>query len=666
MKEAEGFYRKANSKRSSLEAERKLLLAIQAGGCRDYGKAVVLLEGIIAEYDGPPEAFLYLGRALNVLKDYSRALVALNDYIRLKPKNPAGYIFAGRTCLILGFYPRAVWLLEKALVLGPGNPFTMALLGMAYLKAKHSGSAVDMLQRAVEAAPDNQRIYRAYLNALFIRAIRLCHREDYTLGSEMLRFVLENGRDSPLIRLELGRAARELGDLQEALEHYTRALEFTPRDPNIRWYRASILMDLGMNAEAIKDLSIIRDLGGDIPELPWNSELVDRFMIRSFLEAGEWRRAAEACRNWMKRRKDDPMIHAMYAEAQRNMKKYGSAQNHLNRALKLDPTQLQLWYALIMVAWEGGDWKALKRALTNAKKHGGEKELLDRFSILYESETTKDPRHMVEVLQKAIRTLGPEPELMFALGKGYLKTGLTEASVSWFQKIMVLQKDHEGAYLGIIAAREVLFNEKPPSSQTDKSGSPAAARKELAKAYDDYLRQWPDNRAIRRDRAIFLVRVGVYEKAAKELEALLASEPANTGLRRVLAYTYRKTGRFQDAEIFLKPLLKERPRDLNLLLEYAGCLQRSGAVPQARAILEKALPLFPRSPDILMALGILTFREGRVERAFDLLRESTIRAPGDPRPYHWMAVFSRKNGENAAALRYETVSRQFSSKKPEK
>jgi Flp pilus assembly protein TadD len=529
----------------------------------------------------------------------------------------------------------------------------MALLGTAYLKSGHSREAAAMLRGAVETAAETSlpreeqnRIYRAYLNALLIRGIRLCRNEDYVSAIPMLLFVLGNGSDSPLLRLELGRAFREQGEPEEALRHYSRALDLAPRDPCIRWYRASILMTLGRNAEALREIETIRSSGTELrgsllPELTWNSESVDLFMIRSLLESGEWHRAGEACRNWLKYRRNDPRIHAMYAEALRNLKDFKAAQNHLDRALELDPRRLELWYERLFIAWEGSDWKRLRQALKTARVLGGDPGLISRFSILYASKTEHDHRQIIAGLQGAIRSLGPEPELMCALGEAYLKTGLTEAALSWFRKTRGFLENHEPAYLGEIAALETLLEEGLGS-----------AGGELKTAYDEYLSRWPANYAIRREAALFLVRRGDYVSACRELERLLAREPANASLRRVLAYAYRKTGRYREAAVFLKALLMEKPGDVQLLLEYSGCLERTGASEYAAMILQKAGLYLKKSPEIPLALGILLFRQGRIGEALGFLKEAAAKAPGDHRPYQWMTLIAGKTGDRDAEKKY--------------
>lgn len=619
----------------------KLALAAAAGARRDYRSAARHLEELIAESDAPAEAFLLLGRSYHALGAYSRALAAFRDYLTMKPRSAAGRLFAGRSYLALGLAHRAIPLLKDALDRKPNDPSILALLGAACLKGRRSAAAVEYLRRAVEAAPEDTRVYRGYLNALLVRGIRLARSEDAELGAQMLRFVVENGLDAPLPRLELGRLYREAGNLRAALGHYDRAASLAPDDVRIRWYRASLLMALGEDEGARAELDNIRALGGDIPDLEWNAELVDRFMIRSLVASGDWRRAAEACKVWLKKRSPDPAIHAMLAESLRNLGDLETAQNHARRAIELAPKEAELRYGLILVLWELEDWRALGTELDSAERLGADPSILLRFRALRASRLDEDDKRVISLVQDAIRITGPAPELMFALAERYFKLGLPDLAESWYRKARTVETDHERAYLGEIASTEALL----------AKGEGAAAER-LDHAYDAYLALWPDNRVIRRERALFLVRASRFEEAADELCALLAWEPTNATLRSVLAYSYRKCGRYREAAALLKGLLKERPKDLRLLLEFTHCLERAGGAIYAAAVLEKALPLFPDSASPALALALLRSKAGKTESALEALREAAARDKTDPRPYRHMAELYKKSGVAELAERY--------------
>jgi Flp pilus assembly protein TadD len=415
-------------------------------------------------------------------------------------------------------------------------------------------------------------------------------------------------------------------------------------------------MALGRNGEALEDLEIIRsagggDAGGLPADLPWNGELVDRFMIRSFLDRGEWRQAADAARAWLKTRRPDPAVHAMYAEAQRNLGNYESALNHLNRAAELAGGEVRIWYAMLMTSREAGDWKTLRKALRKVKELSGDSDIVRRFTVLLEVKTAlpagdtteAQDRQAVELLQRAIRILGPDEDLMFLLGERCLKLGLLEAAVTWFTKTAAVNPGHERAFLGIIAAWEGLL----------RDGESGAGGKLLA-AYESYLERWDDNRGIRREFAVLLARREDFGQAAAQLEILLPRETENPTLRRLLAYCYRKTGRYREAAFYLKGLLKEKPGDTELLLEYSGCLTRAGAAGYAVLVLEKALALFDNLPfEVILSLGDLLYKEKKTERAFDVFREAAARSGKDPRPYRRMAAMARELGDTEGARRYD-------------
>jgi tetratricopeptide (TPR) repeat protein len=360
------------------------------------------------------------------------------------------------------------------------------------------------------------------------------------------------------------------------------------------------------------------------------------------MENRQWRMAAESCRNWIRSRGNNAQVQAMYAESLRNLKDFEAAKNHIERGLELDPEALELWYEYIIIAWESEDWKTLKKALRNSKQLGGDEDFINKFGILYEVKNNDNNEDMVPLIQDAIRTYGPDPNLMYALGERYLKIGLIEEALSWFDKTISVHSEHERAFLGKIAGWEVLANEKKKKSVDN-----------LKKAYSDYLGKWQDNRNIRREAALFLIHICEFDEAAKELKKLLVYEPDNPSLRRVLAYTYRKTDQYRDAAVLLKALLKENPKDKDLLLEFAGCLERAGSVRFASAVLEKALLVFKDKADIHLALGMLYYRDKKIEKSFDMFREAAAKDTKNPKAYEWMAAIAKKNGDNQGSSQYE-------------
>ncbi|HCM25511.1 MAG TPA: hypothetical protein DIC34_03000 [Treponema sp.] len=625
----------------------RLEAAARAGARRDYEGAAGLLEDLIASGDAPPEASLYLGRSYHSLGDYPRALAAYRDYISARPLSASGYLFTGRSYIALGMIHKAVPLLKKCLDLKPNDSAALALLGTAYLKGKKSALALESFRRAVEASPQDARVYRGYLNALLVRGLRLARSGDQDLAAKMLRFAIANGLDAVLPRLELGRIYRNSGDLRSALEQYEAASSLVPDDPKIRWYKASILMALGNSVAAKEELRKIRAGGGDIPDLAWDQALVERFLIRSLVDSRDWRRAADACKAWLRTRDADAAVHAMLAESLRNLGDLDAAENHARRAIEKEPKEGALRLELALVLWEKEDWTRLGPELDAAERIGADRSAIVRFRALHASRVVGDDARVVELVQAAIRISGPVPELMRALADRYLKLGLPDLAEGWFLKTLSIVPDDEGAALGAIACAEAL------SAEGDKT-----AAQRLEAAYETYVERWPDNPAIRREYGMLLLHAESWVRASREFEALLAWDGKNPRLRRVLAYAYRKHGRYTEASVLLKSLLKERPRDLGVLLEFTHCLDRAGSPAYAIVVLQKALPLFPKSPDPCLALGDFLRHAKKKEAAVDAYREAAARDASDPRPHERLAEFYRESGIQELAARHEEEGRR--------
>lgn len=590
------------------QTKRRFEEALGAGSRGDYQRAVSLLQDVLASGDAPETTLLYLGRAWHRLGDYAKALSCFQDYRKQRPSRWAAWFFTGRTYLSLGMPEKAITYLKIALKKRTGNAMVLFMLGMASLKAKRSARALHYLERALQSAPQDRRIYQAYLSTLLARGMRLARRGregDVDLARQMLSFVIENGLDGPLPHLELGRMWRREEEYYAALCEYIRAAEFSPEDSNIRWCLASLYSILGDNEAVSRELENLRLLGEPIADLDWTSSLVDHQLIRSHMEHGQYIQAEALCRAWLKTwvhssgnkesaeaKSLQATVHLMLCECLRNMDQLEMAEKHARRALQLSPNDDVPALQVAVILWDRKNLPALESHLAmhaEALSTSGE---LPRFKALLAWKKGTARREVISLLQEAIHSSGPMAELCQALGECYLAEGLPDLAENWYRRAREVSPEAESAWLGEIAALEV---------QIEDGDSEAPSR--LISSTESYLARWEDNIAIRREFALFLVHSAQWERALVELKVLLTRDTGNTSLRRLLARVYGKCGDHQAAAILFKGLLKERPRNFSLLQDFVVSLQRAGAPDYALAVLEKARSIFPQRLDELSSLS---------------------------------------------------------------
>ncbi len=605
--------------------ETQFTQALSAGRKRDYRKAVTILETLAARgfaesgeggSPGHPEIYLYLARSYHALGQYSRSVGYFRLYLEHCPDDGSGWFFLGRTYLSAENPHRAVYALRVSLEKNPDSIDARTLLGMAYLKAKKPVVARTVFEEALERDPDNPRLNEGYRNALFIEAVRTYKRGDAEKARQMLTFLINNDIDGVVPRLYLAHTLRDLGYLPESLGEYENAALFSPEDEVLPWYRVAVLLEMGMTQEAH---ALMAELGAVIEGESASPEVVNNTIIRTHLENMQWAKAAQAARIHIRNYGPSAQIHALMGEAQRNLGNIQAAVNHFTRALEIDKSHPEPYYGILMIYKNERDWEGLCSVVKRAERAGCDPALVNYYRTLCRANMDSDPEPLLSEIQDAVRQVGADPELMEALARTYFRIGLFDLSVGWYEKVLQLEQENEGAWLGYIASLEQLDEE---AQRID--------------AYRGYLGHWDDNTAIRRDLISFLEELEKWEDAADQLEILLGQYPS-AGIERQLALYRRKAGQYRKAAILYRSLLRETPDDRNLLSNLVYCLDRMGETESARKLMQSANKAFKPTADSLLIEGRLCVRGKDYQSALVIFRKVVDRFPSDTRGWDEVA-----------------------------
>ena len=638
--------------------------AIEAGQNRDYHSAVKLLTHVVSQTDGFPQALLYLGRSYHALGQFDKAVQVLEFYLKIAPGSEPGHFFLGRTYLALNYPERAIEKLGYVVRINPKFSAALGLLGFAYLKMRKSALAVKYLEKALELDPDNERLFTAYLNALLVKALRLSARKQYEEAESIFLFILKNRNDNILAHIHLARIYRELGNSRGALSHYEQVSRLSPNDPVVPLLKAVIHLQSGDTHSALKELeatpydpaSILSGQGTGVSDNPLitlgadvDPSLLERFFAFSLFRDGRHHESIDFCRRLLRKDYRDADVHGIMAESLMRLNEYEKARNHYLRSVEYSQDVLEYRYGLTLAMWELRDLEGVKKQVNRIRRMQPEDQTARYFAILCQAENNETPRETITELQNMIRRMGPDVNLMSALGRQYLINAMPELSEGWFKRSLDMDEKHRDSYLALI--RAYMEMEKKDAAR---------------EVYGNYFRVFPRDWSVRREYIRLLISLKDFENASEELFALLSKVPHNRGIKKSLARCYTKMKRFQEAAILYKDLLRDDVDSISLLRSLTYCMGRMDNSASAIELLEGALKYHGERPEILMPLGVLYSRKADYEKAKTIFRQLTALGPKNWKVYHNLAMLYRRTGQEIFAKKFFDTARRYREETKEK
>jgi Flp pilus assembly protein TadD len=619
-----------------------LAQALEAGKRRDYRRAAELLARIVGSTDQFPQAQLYLGRAYHALGEYANAAQVLGFYVRAHAASLSGQFFLGRAYLGMEEYGLAVRHLKRAVEVDKSFSPAYGLLGLACLKARRPDKAIWWFARALEVDPRNKRLQVGYLNTALVLAIRLFYRGDLADAARLFNEVLEQRRASILPHLYLAAIYREMGKGSLALYHMEAASRISPLDPYLHLQKAVVLLSQGDKTAAAREIHEGARLLKSSVSPGGSPEEVLRFITLNLFREGRYREAVFYGGRLLRGTYKDSQMHALVAEAYRNLGDGVKARNHYRRAIEGDKTSLELRYGLLAVLWDLGEYEDLlreaARILTKDRTDGPG----HYFHSLALSRTGASIQQVLGELQEQVKVRGPDPVLMAELAAAYVRAGLPDLAQGWYERSMKLNPPTAESLLALGAVYEAL-----------------GKKDRLAEVYGKYLHLRPEDRKARRRLARILFDQESFEAAAAQIALLLPVEPENEQLKNALAVCYRKTGRYPEALIIIRELLSRAPSSVDLLKAAVYCLDRMGARMVALKALSTFMAEHGESLSLLLMAGVLQYQQNALDKAAEVFRRAVSLSPRDWRANRNLGMVYRRMGNDLFADKFLQKAREY-------
>ena len=421
----------------------------QAGIYRD---GITLFSHVVAHNPVARDAHLNLGSALFKADRFDEGLEASRIAVEQRPDSAKALANVGRALAALQQLEEAEELLRRAVQIDPRSKTAHQNLGEALRKQERYAEAVESY-RAALAIDDGFALAHAGMGTALFESGRYVEALDAMATSLALQPELPA---AAMLHLHMGRAARELGRLEEAAAHFERAAETDLDNVEPLLELANLRTRQGQTEEAERILRGVRETQPDAPASLHH-------VAEAFRRRGRYAEAIATYRAALDIDADFAPAHAGLGIVMYQSERYEEAIEALGQALALQPdlpvAGSSLHVFLGRAAQELGRPDAAKHFAQAVRNDPSDREALDhlamaRFGQQRYEEALALYRTMVNMDPDNALTHSNVGATLYHLGR------LQEALVS-VERALALDPDLEVARVGRQHVRESLTQRDP-------------------------------------------------------------------------------------------------------------------------------------------------------------------------------------------------------------
>lgn len=299
---------------------------------------------------------------------------------------------------------------------------------------------------------------------------------------------------------------------------------------------------------------------------------------------------------------------------------------------------------------ESSALQALKRDENNVEAHrvlglvyAADADALNSSSAQPKFQETA--REAIRHLELAAREITTGSDVLFPLGRLYLRTGAPAKAVDAFSRVAIQNPGSAQVRLSLAQAYAAADDLKSAISTLDmivddepRVASTLAQYQEqaglLSEAVANYTRALalePMNRGLKFRRIAALLVARDYERAvrlAAEAQGQHADDPRFPRLRARALFA---AGDLDEALAVLEPTARAFPRDAATQLELADLYDEAGRGADAERLLRQLIEREPQNAQVLNHLGYMLAERGRqLDEAVRLVERALLVDPGNP------------------------------------
>lgn len=553
---------------------------------------------------------------------------ARQEYVRLRdraPDNILGYLGIGRIDLLQGKNMDALEQLSKAVEIAPHSPDAQFELGSTYLALGMLDDAIKHLKIAADISPQRPEIQYKLASA----------RSILDASSVSPGAAAQDAGEAPASAEETSSIAIihrliTSGRLEESVEQAKRAAEAHPESPNLQY-------QLGMLYKAQGDINqALVQFENALILNPQHVLALDQIAM-IYLDQNNYAAAEKVLDSWIALDADDPSAQFGKAWCQIMKGDFAEAEEHLTRAVQLDPRNVELLNHYGLVLRERGDDRRAMQIFERAvdlKPQARSPRLNLAMIYLADDQALKADNVIDPLRSKQMR----RPFFMAVSALCHARLGQLEEAMRESEAAYKLMPDMP---VSIVARAEVLSLAKDPQAlpllEQARKRYPRniLVLQELAESYarnGDYERAEdcaresltlnPDNLKIAELLVEILARQGKVEEAFESASSI--KYPDERKVRMLHGRVLTLAGKKKEAVAYFKELVEKDSDDLEAAYRLAELYFEDQKFKDARRCLENILEEDPGRENSRLLLARLLYETRKYREA---LGELTHIAP---------------------------------------
>ena len=540
---------KAESEYNSIIADgyHKLGRTYSAQG--NHSAAASALAAAVTHRSNFPDALVDLSIALFNSGQFKEALLRADSAVTSNPKNAAAYHMRGKCYFMLNEFDKSANDLQTALQLKPKDYDVAYTLTLAHLKRGQTQAAKDIFERMIAE-----------------------------LG------------DRPQLRILIGRAYRQTGFLQQAIDEFKKAVALDPGFPRVHYYLGlTYLLKDGAARISDAEAEFKLEVAAHPDEFFGNYYLG----IVSTIER-KWDVAIEVLLKAARLQPNNPDPYFYLGQSYQGQQQHDKAVEMFKKSIALNPDLKHNDYQVTNAHFRLG-----QSLVKVGQKEEGQKELQIASDLKAQALKRDEAKADAFLNSESLNEQTAFPEVASTE-----TTGLSDSQQEALKT-------------------EVLFYTKVIAAAFENIGLLNAERQQFRSAgqsFSEAAKLDPQLRDIYYNQGLAYFKSESYKDAIAAFENQLRLRPDDLRAKQLLGLSYFSTENFEKAATLLAEMIVVKPTDVSLYYPLALSLSKQGKLDEAQQVVQKMLAYGGDNAQVHIFLAKAYYDQDAPAKALDELK----------------------------------------------